>query len=672
MSYVMGITRSHDSGVCLLKDGEVRVAVPLERIARVKRCVVPIEVGLKTLAQAFEICFQSENISWGDIDRISIVSPDTRSDKEERDLWDITLPFVDKRLSYPMPHPSHHLAHAYASFYPSGFSEAAALVIDCYGSYMDQGTMREAESGYVFSREREPKIIFKNKKPSRIAGKPQQSGIWTVPDTIEGVGEIYRIITLLLGFFQDGIIFDDAGKTMGLAPYGTPFQKPGGMLQLTEDNVDYSQAFNFLLSRNLIRPHNGVNELLVRAKEVPLSQFHKDLAAQVQYEFEEACVHLCRRLHKETGLSRLVLGGGSFLNSVTNNRILEESGFSELYVFPGATDDGTSVGAAYYCYEAACRERGLKITAPALDHVYLGKKYTDETCLQAINDADLQYEEFPTPEDAAERAGKLLADGNILAWFQGSSEFGPRALGNRSILADPRGDSIKDTLNKRVKFREPFRPFAPAVLEHEASSYFQMPCSQSPYMLLVCPVQEQYRALLPGITHVDGTARVQTVNHKTNPTFARVIESFQEAAGIPIVLNTSFNLKGEPIVETPGDAVRCFTSTEMDYIVLGRYIARATDIAIMVPERKSINISTTATFTPDQQDIFPNSVKIGTIDNKREIAWGPEVLDILKSMDGDRNIAAIAKQLSIPMDELKPKLLALYRLGYFVWKKAIS
>lgn len=667
MSYVIGIAYSHDASVCLLKDGEIRMAVPLERICRIKRCTVPFDMGIKILRQAIETCFESEGINWKDIEGVSMVSPDTKSQQEEISLGH-TLVGIDPDIVYPMPHPSHHLAHGYASFYTSGFSEAAALIIDCYGSYVDQGAMREAESGYVFSRERTPELVFKNKKRSRIAGKPEPSGRWTVPDSLEGVGEIYRIITLLLGFFQDGSLFDDAGKTMGLAPYGTPFHKPGGMLKLTEDNVDYSQAFDFLVERNLIRPNNGVNELLVKAKGVPLSQFHKDLAAQVQYEFEEACIHLTRRLHKETGLSRLVLGGGSFLNSVVNNRILKESGFKEIYIFPGATDDGTSVGAAYYCYETLCHKQNRKLTAPRLKHAYLGKSYDDETCLQAINDAGLIYEECRTPKEAAERAGKLLAEGNILGWFQGGAEFGPRALGHRSILTDPRGGHIKDLLNKRVKFREAFRPFAPAILEQEAPKYFEMPQSQSPYMLLVCPVREAYQAELPGITHVDGTARVQTVTHETNPTFARVIESFWEATGLPIVLNTSFNLKGEPIVETPENAVRCFISTEIDWLVLGRYLVRAPDIVSKIPERNPLNLTIEADFPTAEQDIVPHSLKIQNPETGKAAVWESNVFDLLKLMDGHRTVEAIAERLATPMEKLKPQLLSLYRHGYFSWK----
>ena len=279
----------------------------------------------------------------------------------------------------------------------------------------------------------------------------------------------------------------------------------------------------------------------------------------------------------------------------------------------------------------------------------------------------MTYEEHSV-EGAAERGGQLLADGNILAWFQGGAEFGPRALGHRSILADPRGEHIKDTLNMRVKFRESFRPFAPAVLQGDASTYFDMPEPHSPYMLLVCPVREPYRSIFPGVTHVDGTARVQTVNRDTSPTFARLIESFRDATGIPIVLNTSFNLKGEPIVETPSDAVRCFVSTEIDWMVLGRYVIRAPDITVKVPARTALHLSLEAVLPGDEPNMVPSSLKIRNLDTGKESAWEPDVLEVLKAMDGRRTVRDIADMLAVEADALKPRLLALYRQGYFSWK----
>ncbi len=426
--YILGIAgRSHDSSICLLKDGELKLAMALERFCRLKRAVGPTHIIQKAAMDAIEHCFQSEGIGWADIEHIVTVSPDTRSDEEEALLGPTILLGVEPDRFLPMPHPSHHLAHAYASFYASGFSEAAALIIDGYGSFLDGGKAREAESGYLFKREDEPQTIFKNKKNPRIAGLPDASGAWTVPDTIEGIGETYRIVTLLLGFFQDGLIYDEPGKTMGLAPYGIPRHQPGHMLKLTDDNIDYSNAFDYLVSCNLIRRRSGQNELIVRSPDTALSQFHFDLAAQVQYEFEEACLHLARRLRRETGCRKLVLGGGCALNSVANNRILEEAGFDDVFIFPAATDDGTSVGAAYYGYEYACRKRNTTVAVPPMRHAYLGPSYSDRTCLQAIRAAGLEYEALGSPEGAAKLAGELLAQGQIIGWFQGerSSVHGP-------------------------------------------------------------------------------------------------------------------------------------------------------------------------------------------------------------------------------------------------------
>jgi carbamoyltransferase len=653
--------------MCLLQDGELKLAMALERFCRLKRATGPTHIIQKAAMDAIQHCFASAGIGWGDIEHVVAVSPDTRSGEEEALLGPSLLLGVDPRLFLPMPHPSHHLAHAYASFYASGFSEAAALIIDGYGSYLDGGRTREAESGYLFRRGAAPQVMFKNKKSPRIAGMPDASGGWTVPDSIEGIGETYRIVTLLLGFCEDGSIFDDPGKTMGLAPYGTPLDKPGRMLRLTDDNVDYRGAFDYLVSYNLIRRRGGSNELLVRSAETPLSQFHADLAAQVQYEFEEACIHLARRLQRQTGCKRLVLGGGCALNSVANLRILEEAGFQEVFNFPAATDDGTAVGAAYFGYEYACRKRNAVAVATPVRHASLGPRYSDDACRRAICALGLEYEDLESPEDAAELAGQLLARGQIIGWFQGGAEFGPRALGHRSILADPRGEHIQDILNRRVKFRESFRPFAPAVLVEAANTYFHLPCAESPFMLLVCAVREEYRALLPGITHVDGTARLQTVDRAVNPAFARLIDAFARATGLQVVLNTSFNLKGEPIVETPEDALRCFTSTEMDALVLGRYVVRAWDICTKVPRRRPLRLRLEAELDTGDSDFRPSLLRLFTGDSSEGLGWEPDVLQLLLSLDGKRNVSTIAREMGKSPEHLKPVLLALLRRGCIEW-----
>jgi len=667
--YILGIAgRGHDASVCLVKDGEIIRAVALERFCRLRRAVGPSHLVLKAARDAVQHCFAAEGIGWDDLEHIVAVSPDTSSDAEEELLGPTLVIGADAGRFLPMPHPSHHLAHAYASFYTSGFSEAAALIIDGYGSFLDGGKTREAESGFYFKRGAEPQVVFKNKKSPRIAGMQDRLGTWTIPDSIEGIGETYRIVTLLLGFFQDGVIYDEPGKTMGLASYGTPLHKPARMLRTTPDGVDYSSAFDYLMSLNLIRRRgDGTNELLIRTPQTPLSQFHYDLAAQVQYEFEEACVHLARLLRRETGCDKLVLGGGCALNSVANTRILEESGFKEVSIFPAATDDGTSVGAAYYGYEFACRKRGKTATAPPMRHAYLGPTYDDDACLHAIKETGLAYEDCGSPEGAGRRAGQLLAQGQIIGWFQGGAEFGPRALGHRSILADPRGDTIKDTLNRRVKFREAFRPFAPAVLKEAAGKYFRLPSPESPFMLLVTDVREEYRAELGGITHVDGTARHQTVDRESEPAFASLIESFAEITGLPMVLNTSFNLKGEPIVETPGDALRCFTSTEMDSLVLGRYVVAAWDFGARVPRRRAMRLRLDAALNADDADLRPRALQLSSNGSSEAMSCEPEVLSLLLRIDGRRNVAAIAKETGQRPEALKPVLLALLRRGYVEW-----
>jgi hypothetical protein len=302
-----------------------------------------------------------------------------------------------------------------------------------------------------------------------------------------------------------------------------------------------------------------------------------------------------------------------------------------------------------------------------LRHAYLGPTYDDDACLRAIKATGLAYEDCGSPEGAGRRAGQLLAEGQIIGWFQGGAEFGPRSLGHRSILADPRGDTIKDTVNRRVKFREPFRPFAPAVLKEAAEKYFRLPCPESPFMLLVTDVREEYQAALGGITHVDGTARHQTVDREVEPAFASVIESFGKITGLPMVLNTSFNLKGEPIVETPEDALRCFNSTEMDSLVLGRYVVAAWDFGARVPRRRAMRLRLDAALDADDADLRPHALRLFSDGSSESMTCEPEVLPLLLRIDGRRSVAAIAGETGRRPEALKPALLALLRRGYIEW-----
>jgi carbamoyltransferase len=285
----------------------------------------------------------------------------------------------------------------------------------------------------------------------------------------------------------------------------------------------------------------------------------------VQKVCEEIVLTMARYLHKTTGLTKLCMAGGVALNCVANGRVLRETPFKDIFVQPAAGDAGGAVGAAHYIYNTLKKQpRG-----PAWDHAYLGPAYSDAEIQEYLDGHKAPYRRL-SDDDVASATAKLLADGNVVGWFQGRMEFGPRALGARSILADPRDPKMRDTLNMKIKFREGFRPFAPSCLADKCAEWFDIDCD-SPYMLLVAPVRENKRTI-PAVTHVDHSARIQTVTREQNALYYDLMAAFERLTGVPIIINTSFNVRGEPIVCTPHDAYMCFMRTNMDQLVLGHYL----------------------------------------------------------------------------------------------------
>lgn len=384
-----------------------------------------------------------------------------------------------------------------------------------------------------------------------------------------GLGLFYSFFSAKLGFvtrwghptFGDFGCggYTEAGKTMGLAPYGRPRPDWDRLLTVENGNVvarveDMEKAWASWLASD----GDGYD---AKAKDAWNSQFAKDVAYKIQEETEEAMLQLARHAHAVTGRSKLCITGGVALNSVANQRIVAEGPFDEIYILPPAGDAGNAIGAAYYGYYAI----GGGNERHALRSGSTGRSYTD----QEIEHAVLAFGDKVEARKAsiAEVAG-LLAEHHLIGWFQGGSEIGPRALGHRSMLADPRHPESRDYLNQVVKHREVFRPFAPSVLHEEAHDWFDMR-GDSPFMLLVPDVLEHRRQTVPSITHVDGTARVQTVEADVNPRYHELISRFRDLTGVPLVLNTSYNDAGEPIVETPQDAVRTFLNTELDHLYIG-------------------------------------------------------------------------------------------------------
>lgn len=423
---------------------------------------------------------------------------------------------------------NHHLAHAAASYYSSVFPQSAILVVD------GRGSDRETQSLYIG-------------RGNRIKLVEKSADI--------GIGLLYASVTQLIGF---GLLQE--GKTMGLAPYGSP-------------EVAGAKAEKLLPIR---RRSTGVgvdySELCIEDSyelRVPVDVSTPERKAQAAFEVQEECEREMLRLayyaRETTGDKYLCIGGGVGLNSVANYKILQAGIFDDLYINPACSDTGIALGAALWGYhEALGRPRLQQPLSP-----FIGPAYAEQELLSAIQ----AHQDLQRISGAASfnKAADLLAQNFILGCFQGRSEMGPRALGNRSILMSPLKAENKDTLNARVKFREPFRPFAPACMLEHVQEYFEID-RPSPYMLFVPQVREEKRGVIPAVTHVDGTGRLQTLTAEMNPQFYRLAALFKQRTGVPVLLNTSFNVNGEPIVETPQDALRCFRNTNIDAILLGEHL----------------------------------------------------------------------------------------------------
>ena len=550
---------SHDSAAALVVDGELVAAVAEERLNRQKNAGgVP--------RQAVDYCLSVAGLTRDDIDHIGCyMNPWLRMGRRlpYRCTQLLRSPLYSSAyMGYELVHNAqyvygmrglrgrntrlhfmeHHPAHAASAFLVSPFAEAALLSIDYIGEWAV--TWTGVGRGTKIQRLRQ-------------ANYPNSLGVF------------YSALTDYLGFLRAS----DEYKVMGLASYGEPefadeFRK---IIRQSADgwySIDRSwTAWHYLpgsrcgyFSKKFL---DRFGPKRIRGEVV--TKHHENIAASAQLVLEETVLGIAERLHQETGLKKLCLAGGVALNCSMNGRLLRESSFDEIFVQPAAGDDGIAIGAALQLYYG---ETGAVRTAEPMRHAYLGPEYGSDAIKTFLDLAKLSYE---TPASVEERAADLLAEGKIVGWFQGRMEFGPRALGSRSILADPSRPDMKDLMNKYVKCREEFRPFAPSVLEERATEYFEG-CTDSPFMLFVYPVVEGKGAEVPAITHVDGTARVQTVSREANPRYYRLIEAFEKRRGIPMLLNTSFNVMGEPIVNTPSDAVRCFYSCGMDALVLGDYV----------------------------------------------------------------------------------------------------
>jgi carbamoyltransferase len=453
---------------------------------------------------------------------------------------------------------NHHLAHAYSAFPASGFDEAAVLVADNSGSILSGSRTghgaRQVETITFFAADPSGIRVVDKVSGAHHLEASSESDYYHPGVTDNSLGHFYRAASLAIGlqYTAPGGRYpvSEDGKTMGLAPYGDKrfvdhVQElvtllPGGGVQIDARRVD--RTFGKLVADGSFAEKAA-------------------LANAAQQVLETSLLHCARALHARTGARNLCIAGGVGLNSVANGRILRETPFERVFIVPAAGDNGISLGCAYYGLHALAGADMADL--PPLRNAYLGPTYPWTQVDAALAGSGLTVD---VPDDLPGRAAQLLADGRLIGWFDGGSEFGPRALGHRSILAAPFPASVRDHLNDSVKFREWFRPYAPIVPAARAPEFFEI-SQPSPYMLIVAPVLRPER--MPAITHVDGTARLQTIDQAANPRIFATLEAFGAITGYPVLLNTSFNVAGEPIVETPQDAIRAFTTMRLDYLVMG-------------------------------------------------------------------------------------------------------
>lgn len=551
----------HDSGVALLRDGELVAAVSEERFTRLKH-----DPGLPVNGIAYVL--REAGLTIDDIDVVGFYDKPLR--KFERIVRSHVAHFpksypqfmravpgwlrtklrfkqiLADEVGYhgPVIYGEHHLSHAASAYFLSGWDEAAVLTVDGVGEW--------ATTSWGHAKGDQIELIGEVRFPHSL-------------------GLLYSCITGYLGFKVNSGEY----KVMGLAPYGEPkwvdqlkqaiLIRDDGSFRLDMDYFAYDYAMKMHTDK--------LCELLggpAREPEAKMDQRHMDIARSVQAIVDEVMVKLATHVHEQTGCKRLCLAGGVALNCVANGHILRESPIEELFVQPAAGDAGGAVGVAFYIYNQLLH----KPLGPRLPTPYLGPGFTDEQVQQALDRYGAVYQKYERTELVAEVA-RLIEEKNVIGWFQGRMEFGPRALGNRSILGDARDPKMRDTINIKIKFREGFRPFAPSVLREYCQDYFELE-GDSPYMLLVAPVREDNRTI-PAVTHVDGSARIQTVTPEDNALYYELIDAFRQRTGCPLIINTSFNVRGEPVVCTPSEGYECFMRTNMDVLAIGSFVLHKKD-----------------------------------------------------------------------------------------------
>jgi carbamoyltransferase len=553
----------HDSAAALLKDGQIVAAGQEERFSRKRhdsdfpaRAVKYVlrEAGLKP-EDLDAVGFYDKPLLKFERMLSTYVATFPRSFNSFRKampVWvkeKLWVPSIIRRELKPYKGPiffaEHHMSHAASAFLVSPYEESAILTVDGVGEWCTA---------------------------SSAVGRGSQVQLLKEVRFPHSLGLLYSAFTYYLGFKVNSAEY----KVMGLAPYGKPVHFERIMKEMVHLKADgsFKLDMRFFAYDHGLRMTNGRFDDFFggppRQPETWMGEREFDIAASVQKVCEEVVLAMTRHIHRETGLDQLCMAGGVALNCVANGRVIRETPFKKLFVQPAAGDAGGAVGVAHWLYNTIDKQpRGKPWT-----NAYLGPAFSDEEIGQYLDAAGARYVKL---DDGAltRQAARAIAEGHVVGWFQGRMEFGPRALGARSILADPRDPKMRDTLNMKIKFREGFRPFAPSVLEDKAAEWFDIDVD-SPYMLLVAQVREGKRTI-PSVTHVDNSARLQTVRRADSPLYYDLIAEFEKITGVPIVINTSFNVRGEPIVCTPHDAYLCFMRTNMDHLVLGHYLLAKPD-----------------------------------------------------------------------------------------------
>ncbi len=555
--YILGIScYYHDSAACLLKDGEIVAAAQEERFTRVRH-------DQDFPAQAIKYCLKQAGITIEQVDYVGFY--DKPMIKFERILttylatWPRSFPsfikstpmWLNKKLWIPQLIKKeldykgdvlmieHHLSHAASAFLVSPYKESAIVTVDGVGEWATS-TICKGEGNDI-------QILKEIRFPHSL-------------------GLLYSAYTYYLGFKVNSAEY----KVMGLAPYGEPKYVDKVMETISyNDDGSFKMNMKYFAYDYGLRMTNGHFEKLFgqpkREPESKLEQFHKDVAMSVQKVTEEIVLRMVRHAYELTGSKNLCMAGGVALNCVANGRVVKETPYKDVFIQPAAGDAGGAVGVATYIYHTVLKNPRTW----EMKHAYFGPEYSADEIRQYLQSNDIVFKEF-SEDEMLDATVQAMVDQKTIGWFQGRMEFGPRALGARSIIADARNPENKSVVNLKIKFRESFRPFAPSVLEEKCSEWFDLDVP-SPYMLLVADVKPGKRTI-PSVTHVDNSARIQTVDEHALPRYYKLIKRFDEKTGCPVIINTSFNVRGEPIVCTPHEAYLCFMRTNMDVLVLDRFV----------------------------------------------------------------------------------------------------